>query len=83
MFPGLIVARHGIKSRTAAYRILYLFMAPFLPLLEAALPKYVTSTEKLGRAIIYAARHGAPKAILETPDIDQLTKSDAASRLQP
>jgi uncharacterized protein YbjT (DUF2867 family) len=81
--PGLIVPRHGIKSKTRAYRIMYAIAAPILPLLEATLPKYVTSTEKLGRAMIYATRHGAPKPILETPDIDQLAKDDAASRLQP
>jgi uncharacterized protein YbjT (DUF2867 family) len=80
--PGLIVPRHGIRSKTKAYRILYALAAPILPLLEATLPKHVTSTEKLGRAMIYAARHGAPKAILETADIDQLARMDAASRVR-
>jgi uncharacterized protein YbjT (DUF2867 family) len=78
--PGFIVPRHGIKSKTKAYRIMYAITAPILPLLEATLPKYVTNTEKLGRAMIYAASHGAPKAILDTSDIDQLAKSDTASR---
>jgi uncharacterized protein YbjT (DUF2867 family) len=81
--PGLIVPRRGIRSKTRAYRILYVLTAPILPLLEATLPKYVTGTDKLGRAMIYAARYGAPKAILETADIDQLVKKDAALRLNP
>ena len=78
--PGIIVPRHGIKSKTMAYRILYTLTGPILPLLETSLPKYVTSTEKLGRAMIYAAQHGAPQSILEAPDISRLAENDAASR---
>jgi uncharacterized protein YbjT (DUF2867 family) len=78
--PGLIVPRHGIKSKTRLYRVLYSLGAPLFSVLEAALPKLVTDTEKLGRAMIYAARYGAPKQVLETSDIYELVKRDAALR---
>jgi len=68
--PGVIVPLHGIKSRTALYRIPYMLMAPLLPLLEAAFPKYVTTTERLGRAMIHVAKQGAAKAVLESSDIN-------------
>jgi uncharacterized protein YbjT (DUF2867 family) len=70
--PGLIQPMHGIKSKTKLYRILYMFTAPIIPLLTAAFPKYVTTTEKMGRAMINATKHGAPKQILETQDINAL-----------
>ena len=70
--PAVIVPLHGIKSRTAIYRILYALMRPFLPLLKSRFPNYVTTTEKLGRAMLIAARRGAPKPILECSDINNL-----------
>ncbi len=68
--PGMIVPMHGIRSRTALYRVPYALMSPLLPLLRAAFPKYVTSTEALGRAMITVAKHGAAKAVLESADIN-------------
>jgi uncharacterized protein YbjT (DUF2867 family) len=70
--PGVIVPLHGIKSRTILYRIPYIILGPIQPLLQRLFPKYVTTTEKLGRAMLTAAKRGAPKAILETTDIDDL-----------
>jgi hypothetical protein len=35
-------------------------------------PKYVTTTERLARAMLHLARHGAPTRVLESADIDQL-----------
>lgn len=70
--PGVIVPLHGIKSRTALYRIPYAILGPLLPLLKTLMPKYVTTTEKLGRAMLTAAKRGAPKPILESSDINDL-----------
>ena len=69
--PGLIQPLHGIRSKTASYRILYTAMNPFLPLLRRLLPQYLTTTEILGRAMIHVARNGHPNRILETRDINQ------------
>ncbi len=70
--PGAIRPLHGITSRTALYRLLYLLLGPFWPLLKALSPGSFTTTEQLGKAMVQAALVGAPKAILETPDINQL-----------
>jgi uncharacterized protein YbjT (DUF2867 family) len=68
--PGVIQPLHGIRSKTASYRILYTVMNPFLPLLRWLLPQYVTTTEILGRAMIHVAQNGHTKRILETRDIN-------------
>ena len=70
--PGFIQPLHGIKSRTTLYRIPYVILGPFIPLLRKLFPKYVTTTEVLGRAMIKAGREGAPKKVLESQDINSL-----------
>jgi uncharacterized protein YbjT (DUF2867 family) len=70
--PGFIQPLRGIKSRTALYRIPYVILGPFIPLLRKLFPKYVTTTEVLGRAMIKAGREGAPKKVLESRDINSL-----------
>jgi len=70
--PGFIQPLHGVSSKTALYRIFYTMLGPLIPLFTAALPQYVTTTERVGRAMIEAARHGAPKAVLEGKDINEL-----------
>lgn len=68
--PAFIQPLHGIKSRTALYRIPYTLMSPFTPFIRRAFPNVVTTTEVLGRAMINVARNGYPKPILETEDIN-------------
>lgn len=70
--PAGIVPLHGITSKTRIYRIAYTLTRPFWPLLQAAFPRYVTDTERLGRAMLKVAKQGAPKPILETRDFNAL-----------
>ena len=70
--PGLIQPMHGIQSKTALYRIPYLLLRPFTPWLRRRFPKYVTTTEQLGRAMIAVAKRGAPTSVLESADINKL-----------
>ena len=70
--PAVIVPMHGIKSRTALYRVLYSVLRPLLPVVNAVAPKYVTTTEQLGRAMLEVAKRGAPKAVLESSDINSI-----------
>jgi len=70
--PAAIVPMHGIVSKTRLYRVSYALTRPFWPVLRAAFPQYVTTTEQLGRAMLRVAKAGAPKAILETRDINAL-----------
>ncbi|RKH13381.1 NAD-dependent epimerase/dehydratase family protein [Corallococcus sp. CA053C] len=70
--PGIIQPMDGIKSQTKAYRVGYAVMAPLTPVLKALFPKLLTNTRQVGRAMLQAARHGAPKRLLENPDINSL-----------
>jgi uncharacterized protein YbjT (DUF2867 family) len=70
--PAVIQPMHGARSRTALYRIPYIVLAPVVPLLRRAFPKYVTTTEQIGRAMLSVAKHGGPKDVLETEDINRL-----------
>jgi hypothetical protein len=70
--PAAIVPLHGIKSKTKFIRVTYALMAPLLPLLHAWLPKYVTTTEQVGRAMLKIVRQGAPKPVLENLDINRV-----------
>lgn len=69
--PGFIQPLHGIISKTKLYRAFYAVTGPIFPLLKR-FPKYVTTTEQVGRAMIEVARHGFPKPILESADINSL-----------
>jgi uncharacterized protein YbjT (DUF2867 family) len=70
--PALIVPLHGVRSKTPWYRLSYAALAPFLPFLNAWFPRYVTTTERVGRAMIKVAEGGAQKRILENIDINTL-----------
>jgi uncharacterized protein YbjT (DUF2867 family) len=70
--PGAIVPLHGITSKTRSYRIVYALMRPFWRPLRATFPQAITTTEHVGRAMLRAAGAGAPKAILESTDINAL-----------
>lgn len=70
--PAGIQPMHGETSKTRLYRVFYAIARPLMPLLKRLLPKYMTTTEQIGRAMIAAARNGAPKMILETEDINAL-----------
>lgn len=70
--PGMIEPLDGIKSKTAAYRIFYSLAKPLLPLLRAALPRYVLSTRQVGQAMLAVVRDGAPRRVLESADIGAL-----------
>lgn len=70
--PGFIQPLHGIVSKTKLYRALYAVMAPLYPVWKALFPKYVTTTEQVGRAMLRVAREGAPKPVVENSDINAL-----------
>lgn len=67
--PGIIVPMDGIKSKTAAYRVLYMLTTPILPVLRWALPNQVVTTRMIGQAMLHVAKRGYEKRILETKDI--------------
>ncbi len=63
---------HGEVSKTRWTRIAYAVFRPLWPLVRAVAPGVMITTEELGRAMIRAARQGAPKRVLETRDLRAL-----------
>lgn len=70
--PGGILPLHGVRSKTRLYQAIYTLMKPFYPMLEKWFPNSVTTSEKVGRAMIQAALHGYTKPIIESTDINML-----------
>ena len=70
--PGAIQPLHGIRSKTGWYNAIYAITEPLYLLLSRLFPNAITTTEKLGRAMIGVARHGYDKPILENTDINRL-----------
>jgi uncharacterized protein YbjT (DUF2867 family) len=70
--PGYVQPLHGIRPKTKWYGMLYAVMGPLFPLWKALAPKYVTTTECMGRAMLRVAKQGAPKHVLESWDINDI-----------
>jgi uncharacterized protein YbjT (DUF2867 family) len=69
---GTLRAMQGEVSKTRWTRIAYGVFRPLLPLVRMLAPGAVITTEELGRAMIRAARQGAPKQVLEGRDLRAL-----------
>ena len=72
--PGIIQPRHGIRSKTRSYRILYAILSPIVLLLRAVAPDSITTTENMGRAMIHVVERGVQSPILTTRDINRLAQ---------
>ncbi|KAB8193180.1 NAD(P)H-binding protein [Nonomuraea phyllanthi] len=70
--PGYIQPLHGATSRTRLYRVAYVVARPLYPLLRLMFPSAVTTTERIGRAMIAVAARGAPRRVLGPSDINAL-----------
>jgi hypothetical protein len=70
--PAVIQPLHGIRSKTTLYNALYAVTGPVIPALKALFPGYITTTEQIGRAMLGVVRHGAPKRVLESKDINAI-----------
>jgi uncharacterized protein YbjT (DUF2867 family) len=68
--PAGIQPLHGVRSKTAWVNAIYVVAAPLLSLLARTSPKFMTTTEQVGRAMIKVARDGFPKPVLESEDIN-------------
>ena len=63
---------YQIVSEMAHTRHLACSAGTLYPLLRRLLPRYWTTTENMGRAMIRAASEGCPKRILYSEDINAL-----------
>jgi uncharacterized protein YbjT (DUF2867 family) len=70
--PAFIQPKKGVKSKTPLYNNLITLFRPIFPLIKLIGPKYITESDKVGRAMIRAAREGYEKPVLESIDINKL-----------
>ena len=70
--PGYIQPVKGVRSKTWWYQATYSVLGLLYPVWRTLAPGLVTTTEKVGRAMIRVARDGHREAILETRDINFL-----------
>jgi uncharacterized protein YbjT (DUF2867 family) len=70
--PAIIQPLHGSQSKTTSYRILYAVFAPLMWLLKVTWPSIITTTERVGRAMLEVAKRGSTRHILENRDINEI-----------
>ena len=70
--PGYIQPLRGVRSSTPLYQGLYTVVAPLYPLLRRVIPKQLTTTVAVGRALIQVAAVGYAKHIIDVEDINRL-----------
>lgn len=68
--PGYIQPLNGVKSKVGWYNAMYTAVGWAEPLLMRVAPKYVTTSEAMGRAMLKVARDGWPQKVLESKDIN-------------
>jgi uncharacterized protein YbjT (DUF2867 family) len=71
--PAAIRPMHGEQPKANATRIALKLMGWIIPLIQTLAPNAVTTTERMGCAMLNAAKHGAPKKVLESADINALS----------
>ena len=76
--PAYIQPLHGIRTKTRWYGVMYAMMGPFYPLWKWSFPKYVTTTECIGRAMLHVAKRGAVKSVLENKDINAVCEASGS-----
>jgi uncharacterized protein YbjT (DUF2867 family) len=68
--PG-IQPLHGVHSKTGWINAIYFVTAPLLSFLVRVVPDHMTTSERMGRAMISVVRNGYPTPILESADINR------------
>ena len=74
--PGYVQPMKGVRSRTRIYNLAYTVLGPLYPLLRRLGPGVVTTTEKLGLAMIRVVRDSASQKVLENRDINELAAAE-------
>ncbi|RMD91848.1 MAG: NAD-dependent epimerase/dehydratase family protein [Calditrichaeota bacterium] len=68
--PGIILPERGVTSRTKLYRVFYFVTRPFFPLMKKM--NAVTTTRKIGRAMINLCYHSQTQKRVESVDINRI-----------
>jgi uncharacterized protein YbjT (DUF2867 family) len=69
--PLAVQAVNGEIARNGLYRMAFLLATPVMSLARRLLPKYIVTTEQMGRAMLSVVKQGSPTRVLESADIAQ------------
>src|SRR5258708_30118832 len=72
--PAYIQPLHGIRTKTKWYGAVYAVLGPLYPVWKLLFPKYVTTTECVGLAMLSVAKRSAAKSVLENRDINSVCR---------
>ncbi|WP_329600018.1 epimerase [Streptomyces pseudovenezuelae] len=79
--PGYIQPVDGAVSRTTLYRVVYRITGVLYPILRRVVPRYVTTTRSVGRAMLAVARaDGAAPTLLRNGDINDFALGHPPAR---
>jgi uncharacterized protein YbjT (DUF2867 family) len=67
--PGLIIPTHGVAPRPRFARVAYALAGPLLKVFDRVAPKWSTSSDKLARAMLRAARGGFHTHVIQHEDL--------------
>ena len=70
--PSVIQPGQGIRSKVKAYQAAIVLFRPLFPILVKFFPAFVTTSERLGRAMLRVVQGSADRFILESSDINRL-----------
>lgn len=77
--PGLIRPLDGIRSRTRMYNLAYAVMRPVVAVAAKVAPDSVTTTRRVGQAMLAVARGGSRERILDPKDINEAAGRSTAT----
>lgn len=72
--PGYIQPMDAVRSKTGWYQAIYTMVGWMYPVLQTLAPKFVLTSDEVGRAMIGVAERGYPRAILESTEIREAAK---------
>ncbi|WP_260989926.1 NAD-dependent epimerase/dehydratase family protein [Paenibacillus xylanexedens] len=71
--PLVILPMHGVRSKTALYRILSNVLKPLHPLLKRM--KWAITSEQLGQVMVHLAKTGTTKEVVENEKLKEMALS--------
>jgi uncharacterized protein YbjT (DUF2867 family) len=68
--PGIVQPVDGVRSPHRARAAAYALVGPLLGVATRSMPSMMTTSSRVGRAMLAALRHAPPPAVLENTDIN-------------
>jgi uncharacterized protein YbjT (DUF2867 family) len=69
--PLAVQAVNGEIAKNGLYRFAFALASPILSVARRLMPRHIVTTEQMGRAMLFVAKQGSDKRVLESADIAQ------------